>query len=127
MRENKFRGKRVDNGELVYGWYYQLRRSENEVVHYIVENPLPLLNGVKEYIVIPETIGQFTGLLDKNGKEIYEGDEVHCWGGEYYQGYWEFNDVVVVKDIRDLGIVGMTEYCEVIGNIHEVQYEHPCD
>ena len=64
MREIKFRGKRVDNSKWVYGYY-------------LVAGGIPFIStfGEKEPIaVIPETVGQYTGLHDKNGKEIYEGD-----------------------------------------------------
>ena len=74
MRKHQYRGQRVDTKEWVYGFYYQLRRSEEIIVHYIVEYPLPLLYGVKEYEVIPDTVGEFAGLPDKNEKDIYEGD-----------------------------------------------------
>lgn len=61
MREIKFRGKRVDNGEFVYGSYLK-----DVTGHYIVD-----YSGIK-YLIEKETVGQFTGLKDKNGKEIYE-------------------------------------------------------
>ncbi|MCI9245600.1 MAG: hypothetical protein HFJ30_00360 [Clostridia bacterium] len=122
MREYKFRGqvrynsKKYKKGEWYYGNY---RRGRNDR-SFIEED-------YEEVEVIPETVGQYTGLHDKNGKEIYEGDIVRF--SEVDTAIVEWNEkyaYFMVKPIQDYyfdsDILGHAiEYnnVEIIGNIYE--------
>lgn len=67
MREIKFRGKRLDNGEWIEG---DLLRMNGH--WFIFPDPAP--GGIDKYEVDPATVGQHTGLKDKNGTDVWEGD-----------------------------------------------------
>lgn len=91
MREILFRAKRVDNGEWVEGYYLKIKTTLGKDIEPSDAIFVPFkinCSGQWGWIkVLPETICQFTGMVDKNGKRIWENDIVSAWSeGKYATG-----------------------------------------
>ena len=110
MREIFFRGKRVDNGKWVEGNYSIDVSGRVDI--------LPIDNLVF-FEVIPETVGQFTGLTDKNGNRIFEGDIVKHEGKIYEMKYLEKYARFAPTNKSTVFMVCAFNHLEVVGNIHD--------
>lgn len=118
MREILFRGKRIDNGEWLFGDLRHIFHGEYRT--HIVDNSNGLNNGVCGLEVDSSTIGQFTGLEDKLGTKIFEGDVIDDLGVEYIvvfdSDYAQFRGKF---DGWNAEISHIASRCEVIGNIYD--------
>lgn len=132
MREIKFRGRSLTNFETYNGKEFVEHREGDWVYGNLIidGNRAYIVSGVEEcndqYISIEkwcavnsETVGQFTGLKDTNGKEIYEGDILRNKKGEIGAVIWD--EKYLMYDVNEFSDTSRKKLIksEVIGNIHE--------
>lgn len=113
MREYIFHGKRIDNGEWVEGMPCSDLKGGVDAIQ------SNLGGGI--FDIYPESFGQYTGMEDKNGRKIFEGNIVNCITSDF-DGSDKYVYNFRITDIADFEQMGFLNFCneiEIIGNIHD--------
>ena len=114
-REIKFRGKRVYVGDWVYGDLEYRRNSGEALIHQYQQNRYS-----RQDKVYPESVGQFTGLQDANGTDIYEGDLLLSnENGEVFEVVYDAPEFCCKDNVFGFKFLNHPENFKVIGNVFD--------
>lgn len=124
MKTIKFKGKSLEDGEWNYG---DLSHVANQTL--VKNNPWRDKRPVFTFAVAPDTVGQYTGFLDKDGKEVYEGDILRYNNSTFAVEWSEDLGAFTLRPIREkgkcddipLGVILKYIRFIIIGNIHDKQ------
>ncbi len=113
MREILFRGKRSDTGEWIEGYFGQ------SVDSFIIQDYGLVAGHFQVFKVIPETLSQYTGMADKNGRKIFERDLLKDSNGFIYEVYFDGGCFMIKYGLRSNTFATTHQILEVVGNIYD--------
>lgn len=121
MRKILFRGKRADNSKWVYGYYVFDPQEEIHQI-YSINHHATGVDFLVPFGVNKETVGQYTGLKDKNGERVFEGDIIKLHNDNYYVYFSDTTlgfDWCNISGSREEPFVDDYYLGEIIGNIYD--------